>query len=241
MARLVIVSNRVALPRDRGLKAGGLAVALTEALEEEGGLWFGWSGAVVETAQLEPRTTSAGRIDYATLDLSTTEHETFYSGFANATLWPLFHYRLGLIDFRRAQLHGYIGVNERFARALQPLLAPDDVIWVHDYHFMPMADELRRLGVTNPIGFFLHTPFPAPEVLAATAEAATSDVRTALSTRPVREARRFATVHARSANTTVAVWAMRPRAEKSMPNTCNGAMPTPAPPPDTYPHWNSNC
>jgi trehalose 6-phosphate synthase len=167
LARLVIVSNRVALPRDRELKAGGLAVALMEALEAEGGLWFGWSGAVVETADAPPKIARADSIDFATVDLSTSEHETFYAGFSNATLWPLFHYRLGLIDFRRSQLRGYVAVNERFARALRPLLRPDDVIWVHDYHFMAMAEELRRLGVANPIGFFLHIPFPAPEVLAA--------------------------------------------------------------------------
>lgn len=167
MARLVIVSNRVAVPGDRALKAGGLAVALKEALEPEGGLWFGWSGNTMPKPAAEPKRVSVGRLDYATLDLSTEEHETFYAGFSNATLWPLFHYRLGLIDFRRAQLRGYLGVNARFARALVPLLKPDDIIWVHDYHFIPLAEMLRRAGVRNPIGFFLHIPFPAPEVLSA--------------------------------------------------------------------------
>lgn len=167
MARLVIVSNRVAVPGDRALKAGGLAVALKEALEPEGGLWFGWSGNTMPKPAAEPRHVRVGRMTYATLDLSPEEHESFYAGFANATLWPLFHYRLGLIDFRRAQLRGYLGVNARFARVLAALLQPDDTIWVHDYHFIPLAEMLRRLGVRNPIGFFLHIPFPAPEVLSA--------------------------------------------------------------------------
>ncbi|MBL8689780.1 MAG: trehalose-6-phosphate synthase [Rhodospirillaceae bacterium] len=167
MARLVIVSNRVAIPGDRALKAGGLAVALKEALGPSGGLWFGWSGDIVAKPSDEPTRASDGRMEYATLDLSAEEHETYYAGFSNATLWPLFHYRLGLIDFRRAQLKGYLAVNARYARALAGLIRPDDTIWVHDYHFIPLAEMLRRLGVRNPIGFFLHIPFPAPEVLSA--------------------------------------------------------------------------
>jgi trehalose 6-phosphate synthase len=167
LARLVIVSNRVAIPGDRALKAGGLAVALKEALGPTGGLWFGWSGDIVSAPSPEPRQISAEGRGYATLDLSPEEHATYYAGFSNATLWPLFHYRLGLIDFRRAQIEGYLAVNARYARTLARLIRPDDTIWVHDYHFIPLAEMLRRFGVSNPIGFFLHIPFPAPEVLSA--------------------------------------------------------------------------
>lgn len=167
MARLVMVSNRVQIPSDRFQQVGGLGVALKEALDRKGGLWFGWSGEITAEPAAEPTRASVGHIDYATLDLSPEEHSTFYAGFANATLWPLFHYRLGLIDFRSAQLRGYLDVNERFARALMDLISPDDTIWVHDYHFLPLAEMLRRLGARNRIGFFLHIPFPAPEVLSA--------------------------------------------------------------------------
>jgi trehalose 6-phosphate synthase len=167
LARLVVVSNRVAMPRERLSRAGGLAVALREALQAQGGLWFGWSGEVSEQAAPEPRHARQGRVDYAVLDLTPDEHRQFYLEFANATLWPLCHYRLGLIHFNRASWEGYLAVNARFADALVPLLKPDDVIWVHDYHFIPLAAELRRRGVQNRIGFFLHIPFPAPEVLAA--------------------------------------------------------------------------
>lgn len=167
LARLVVVSNRVAMPRERLSRAGGLAVALREALQAQGGLWFGWSGEVSEQAAAEPRHARQGRVDYAVLDLTPDEHRQFYLEFANATLWPLCHYRLGLINFNRASWEGYLAVNARFADALVPLLKPDDVIWVHDYHFIPLAAELRRRGVQNRIGFFLHIPFPAPEVLAA--------------------------------------------------------------------------
>jgi trehalose 6-phosphate synthase len=165
VSRLVIVSNRVSLPRERASRAGGLAVALREALNRRGGLWFGWSGEIVDQPRAEPTIASAGRVRFATLDLSPAEHQAYYVGYANSTLWPLCHYRLGLIEFTRAAYEGYLAVNERFATALLSLLEPDDVIWVHDYHFFPFATALRRAGVRNRIGFFLHIPFPTPEVL----------------------------------------------------------------------------
>ena len=167
MARLVVVSNRVMLPRERLSRAGGLAVALREALQRQGGIWFGWSGEVADRPDPTPRLTRSGKISYATLDLSPVDHQAYYVGYANSTLWPLCHYRLGLIDFRREQYEGYRSVNARFARTLVPLLRPDDVVWVHDYHFLPFASELRRANVHNRIGFFLHIPFPPPELFSA--------------------------------------------------------------------------
>ena len=165
MSRLVIVSNRVSLPRERTSRAGGLAVALRDALNRRGGLWFGWSGEIAESPDPAPAVMSAGRVQFATLDLSPAEHKAYYVGYANSTLWPLCHYRLGLIEFTRAAYDGYLAVNERFAAALAPMLQPDDIIWVHDYHLFPFATALRRAGIRNRIGFFLHIPFPAPEVL----------------------------------------------------------------------------
>ena len=167
MARLVMVSNRLLAPRERVSRAGGLAIALREALQRQGGLWFGWSGEIVEATGGPVRTTTAGRITYATLDLSQDDYDAYYIGYANSTLWPLCHYRLGLIEFRRAAFQGYLRVNTNFARALTPLLRPDDLIWVHDYHLIPLGAELRRLGVTSRIGFFQHIPFPAKEVFLA--------------------------------------------------------------------------
>jgi trehalose 6-phosphate synthase len=167
LSRLVIVSNRMLLPREHLTLAGGLAIALRETLQRQGGLWFGWSGRTVENPSETPEIYTAGKAIYATVDLSTADHEAYYLGYANSTLWPLFHYRLGLIDFRRAHFEGYLRVNAAFAKALKPLLRPDDVVWVHDYHFMTLAAELRRLGVENRIGFFLHIPFPPAEVFSA--------------------------------------------------------------------------
>jgi trehalose 6-phosphate synthase len=167
LSRLIIVSNRMLLPRERLTLAGGLAIALRETLQRQGGLWFGWSGRIVENPSETPEIHTAGKAVYATIDLSPQDHEDYYLGYANSTLWPLFHYRLGLIDFRRTQFEGYLRVNAAFAKALKPMLRPDDVIWVHDYHFMTLSAELRRLGVENKIGFFLHIPFPPAEVFSA--------------------------------------------------------------------------
>jgi trehalose 6-phosphate synthase len=165
MQRLVVVSNRVALPRERSAP-GGLAVALRETLASEGGgLWVGWSGQVKPAPDADAHVLVQGPITYATLDLDAADHEAFYLGYANATLWPLFHFRLGLVEFRRAAFEGYLRVNARFADAIVKLLQPDDVVWIHDYHFIPLAAELRRRGVRNRIGFFLHIPFPPPEMI----------------------------------------------------------------------------
>lgn len=166
--RLVVVSNRVTIP-DRSEKAvaGGLAVALREALEQNGGLWFGWSGKVSEVNDEAPRLVQRGKVSYAVTDLSEAERQTYYLGFSNRALWPIMHYRLGLTDFSRADYAGYLGVNRRFAKMLVAMIQPQDVIWIHDYHLIPLAAELRRRGVKNRIGYFHHIPWPPAEVFGA--------------------------------------------------------------------------
>ncbi|MDE2265876.1 MAG: trehalose-6-phosphate synthase [Alphaproteobacteria bacterium] len=166
MARVVIVSNRVPIPNNRGPRAGGLAVALKDAVKK-GGLWFGWSGRTTTETNGDAQIVRHDGVDYATIDLSESEYKKFYVGFANGTLWPLLHFRLGLIEFRREHLDGYRVVNDLFAQSLAKLLRPDDLIWVHDYHLIPLAAALRKLGVTNRIGFFLHIPFVPSSVFAA--------------------------------------------------------------------------
>lgn len=171
--RLVVVSNRVTIPeRNEKAAAGGLAVALREALEKRGGLWFGWSGEVAE-ASAPPRIAARGNVTYAVTDLTEAERQSYYLGFSNRALWPLMHYRLGLTEFSRVDYAGYLAVNRRFAKALVGLLRPDDVIWIHDYHLIPLAAELRRRGVTNRIGYFHHIPWPPAEMFGALPFAAT--------------------------------------------------------------------
>jgi len=165
VSRLVVVSNRVTKVQQGGAQAGGLAVGLLGALEEMGGLWFGWSGNVTEDPSDEPHLSTSGGIAYAILDLSPKDYDEYYNGFSNSMLWPLFHYRQDLMEFHLSSYQGYRRANARFARALKGLLEPDDLVWVHDYHLIPLAEELRRLGVRNKIGFFLHTPFPSHQVM----------------------------------------------------------------------------
>jgi len=172
MPRLVVVSNRVADPRKTA--AGGLAVALAEVLNNTGGLWFGWSGKIIEAAdddgsvQDPPlHTHQAGPVKLVTIDLGRKDHDAYYLGYSNGVLWPVFHYRLDLADFDASHIAGYRRVNQLFARKLAPLLREDDIIWVHDYHLIPLAAELRALGCNQRIGFFLHIPLPPPLILAA--------------------------------------------------------------------------
>lgn len=165
MTRLVIVSNRVALPRTGRRAPGGLAVGIMAALNEWGGLWFGWSGKVADTVPFKVSTQDQDRITFATLALSTQDYREYYRGYANRVLWPLFHTQLHRVEFQRQDLAGYERVNKQFARRLVPLLKGEDIIWVHDYHFIRMGCELRRLKVSQPLGFFLHIPFPPYEVL----------------------------------------------------------------------------
>jgi trehalose 6-phosphate synthase len=158
MTRLVAISNRVDVPR-KGAAPGGLAVGVLAAMRAHGGLWIGWSGEVAEAAG-ELDIVRRERIGFATFDLTKAEYEEFYLGFSNGALWPLFHHFLQTFHYSAGEYAAYLQVNQRFAEYTVPLLRPDDLIWVHDYHLLPLASRLRALGVAQPIGFFLHIPFP---------------------------------------------------------------------------------
>jgi len=167
MSRLVVISNRVPLPDKSGTApAGGLAVALQAALEERGGVWMGWSGKTTSSREKAGiNIQEHGKITYALVDLSRKDVDEYYAGFANRVLWPLCHYRLDLTEYARKDMAGYFRVNRLFAHHLAPLVEPDDMIWVHDYHLIPLASELRQMGLKNRIGFFLHIPWPPADVL----------------------------------------------------------------------------
>jgi len=166
VSRLVIVSNRVTVPEPgQPPPPGGLAVAVHAALKSRPGLWFGWSGKVDDGPTVEPQTAVREHLTYVVTDLSTADYQEYYNGFANRVLWPILHYRVDLAEFNRSDLTGYLRVNGLFADHLAKLLQPDDVIWVHDYHLIPLARELRSRGFNNPIGFFLHIPCPPADLL----------------------------------------------------------------------------
>ena len=167
MSRLIVISNRVQPPVEGPGTGnqGGLAVALSAALREYSGVWFGWSGETTEQFTGHINFQRAAGVTTATIDLEEQDIDEYYNGYANRTLWPLFHYRIDLTEFERGFEGGYQRVNERFADTVLPLIEPDDLVWVHDYHLIPLGQELRARGLRNRIGFFLHIPWPPANLL----------------------------------------------------------------------------
>ncbi len=140
-------------------------------MRDRGGMWFGWNGQLVaDENEIAPSWLKYGRCTLMTMPLSERDHREYYLGFSNQVLWPIHHYRLDLAHFTIEAAEGYRRVNALFADVLAPHLHRSDLIWVHDYHLIPLGAELRSRGVGNEIGFFLHIPFPPPEVLTAVPE-----------------------------------------------------------------------
>lgn len=164
MSRIVIVSNRTP---SKTVAAGGLAVALRKVLATRDGFWFGWSGKHAEKPAVEASFEDIDGLRVGSIDLARDDFQAYYAGYSNSILWPAFHLRLDLATFEGHWYEGYRRVNAQFARALVPHLKPDDIVWVHDYHLIPLASELRALGARNRIGFFLHIPFPTTDALYA--------------------------------------------------------------------------
>lgn len=162
-----MISNRVADLR-KSSQSGGLAVALADALRARGGVWFGWDGRrAARLEHEEPRVEEIGPVTKITMPLTTADYREYYLGYSNSVLWPLFHYRLDLVQYETASFEGYCRVNAKFAHVVQHYLRPDDLVWVHDYHLIPLGGELRKRGCEQRVGFFLHIPFPPPDLLVA--------------------------------------------------------------------------
>ncbi len=164
LSRLVVVSNRIALPDDKKSSAGGLAVGILGALRAAGGLWFGWSGEIGDDQQ-PLKQVSRGNISWASFNLNERDHDEYYNQFSNAVLWPAFHYRLDLVSFQREAWEGYLRVNAMLADKLLPLIEPDDTLWIHDYHLLPFASELRPIGI-DPDEITRNAKGPLPPKLA---------------------------------------------------------------------------
>lgn len=169
-SRIVCVSNRVSLPDPvtGEIKAGGLAVGVRAAMESmNGGLWVGWDGRIVNDFATREKLGTAivhsNNIEFATIPLVKDEHEAYYKAMANEGLWPFLHGLLEHIEEDGTSFKTYMRVNNLFAKTLKPLLRPDDIVWVHDYHLIPLAGSMRSLGINNKVGFFLHIPIPEPE------------------------------------------------------------------------------
>jgi len=164
MSRLIVISNRVRQPGNTAAQ-GGLAVALSASLRESRGLWLGWSGNMTEKFTGQIAFQEDEGVKTATIDLEEQDIDEYYNGYANRTLWPLFHYRIDLAEYDRTFEGGYNRVNERFADTAIPLIEREDIVWVHDYHLIPLGQMLRDRGLHNRIGFFLHIPWPPTRLL----------------------------------------------------------------------------
>jgi trehalose 6-phosphate synthase len=164
---LVVVSNRVARGKANEPMTGGLAAALLPVVEKSGAIWVGSSGRVRDGNQKEPfaEVEALGAGALAMLDLPAAHYGGYYEGFANSALWPALHSRADLIHASQDDYLSYREVNTFMARALLRFRKPDSVFWIQDYHFLALGAELRDLGVTQPIGFFLHTPWPTRAVI----------------------------------------------------------------------------
>lgn len=168
--RPIVVSNRLpyVIQRDgeryQALPgSGGLIAALLPVLRGMGGAWIGWSGMAGEDPGVQQALDEAGDglFSMHAIALSQEEVDQFYHGFANEIIWPLFHDLASLCNFVPAYWQSYLQVNRRYARAVADQAGGESFVWVHDYQLMHVGAELRRLGHTGPVAYFLHIPFPS--------------------------------------------------------------------------------
>jgi trehalose 6-phosphate synthase len=165
---VIVVSNRVARAKTDEPIAGGLASALIPMVKESGAIWVGSSGHAGDaTKESFAKIESLGRGALATVDIPAKHYRGYYEGFANSALWPALHSRPDLIEVTAEEYASYREVNAFMARALLRFSQPDAVFWVQDYHFLTLGAELRRLKISRPIGFFLHTPWAERSTIAA--------------------------------------------------------------------------
>jgi trehalose 6-phosphate synthase/phosphatase len=174
MARLILVSNRLPItvkPEGDGVvverSSGGLATGLRGPHEQSGGVWIGWPGDVsaMTESQRAALDEHLRELRCVAVDLSSSEVSKYYDGFSNAVLWPLFHYLLDRIPPHSQEWDVYRAVNEKFADVVARVWQPGDLVWVHDYQLVLVPRMLRARIPSATIGFFLHIPFPASEVL----------------------------------------------------------------------------
>jgi trehalose 6-phosphate synthase len=146
--------------------SGGLVSAMAPVLRDRGGTWVGWSGAadVPNAGELLANFSSKAGYELQPVDLTEQEVQEFYFGFANEVVWPLFHDFQSRANFKPEYWHTYVEVNRKFAEQVAEASSENDYIWVHDYHLMHVAWWLRKMGVKRRTGFFLHIPFPPPDI-----------------------------------------------------------------------------
>ncbi|GAB2933720.1 trehalose-6-phosphate synthase [Rhodococcus aerolatus] len=167
-AGFVLVANRLPVdlvPGEDGTTTwrrtpGGMVNALEPVLRARDGAWVGWDGSVDGTA--EPQLVEGLRLH--PVPFSQADVDDHWEGFANTTLWPLYHDAIHAPEFRRHFWHGHVEVNRRFAEATAAVAAPGATVWVQDYQLQLVPKMLRMLRPDLVIGFFLHIPFPPVEL-----------------------------------------------------------------------------
>lgn len=162
--RIVVFSNRLPVGDN---PSGGLVVAMKDTMEARGGLWIGTAGEPHTGAETRLTDHPGATFDRLAMRLTRHEYRNYYLGYSNSVLWPLCHGRPDLLDIRPEFYTAYCEVNARLAELAVPHLRDDDVIWIHDYHLIPLASELRKRGVKNRIGYFHHIPFPSAQNIRA--------------------------------------------------------------------------
>ncbi|HEX9340899.1 MAG TPA: bifunctional alpha,alpha-trehalose-phosphate synthase (UDP-forming)/trehalose-phosphatase [Thermoplasmata archaeon] len=168
---LILVSNRlpVTLKRigsrlDIRMNPGGVAAGLASFYREHGARWFGWPGDVAPSESR--RIASRLKKDFGChpVFLPRPLARSFYAGFSNGTLWPLFHSFSTYARYSASEWASYREVNERFADEVARALRPKDVVWIHDYQLLLVPKMIRERAPDAQIGFFLHIPFPPYDV-----------------------------------------------------------------------------
>ncbi|HEX2152817.1 MAG TPA: trehalose-6-phosphate synthase [Acidimicrobiia bacterium] len=164
-SRLVVAANRLPVRWDSDdrrwvTSPGGLVSALVPILQERGGVWVGWNGSVGG----ESERFTADEIDNLSVPLDEEQVNDHYYGFCNGTIWPLYHDAIRPPEFHRHWWRKHAEVNQQFADAIISVCRPGDTIWVHDYQLQLVPEMVRQHLPGNRIGFFLHIPFPPPEI-----------------------------------------------------------------------------
>jgi trehalose 6-phosphate synthase len=171
--RLVVVSNRLpaAIYQEAGHWAikgspGGLVTALAPIMRKTRGMWIGWPGCPPEAPadELLAQYSRDNDYDLRAISLTQKEVEQYYRGFANGSIWPLFHDLLGQFSFDINHWQTYVEVNRKFAQTIVNHIDDNSFIWVHDYQLLLSGHFLRELGVSKRLNFFLHIPFPSVDM-----------------------------------------------------------------------------
>ncbi|MCM3781417.1 bifunctional alpha,alpha-trehalose-phosphate synthase (UDP-forming)/trehalose-phosphatase [Neobacillus mesonae] len=175
MSKLIFVSNRLPVTVKKNeselvynKSIGGLATGLKSYHEQGNSVWAGWPGIaedkLSEVEKQSMNTELQSNYNCLPILLSETDIEEYYHGFCNETVWPLFHYFTSHTEYSIDTWEAYKRVNQKFFDALDPVIEPDDTIWVHDYQLMLLPQMIREKYPNAKIGFFLHIPFPSFEI-----------------------------------------------------------------------------